>query len=302
MPTLKDLARVCGVDVSTVSRALADHPRVSAGTRDRIRAQAEAIGYRPNLAARSLQAGRTRNLWLLVPSLDGARDREPAQHAVRAAHALGYDLLIAVASDPVVAGRMGRRLGQGVCDGCLVLPGPSAMVEAFLAAAPPVPLVYIDRWPERGEVAAVTTANAEAAATLVDHLAHAGCDGLVLDMTTVNGVQRERRAGALAAARRLGWSSRRTARRPGILANDQRGAERCLARGVQPRAIAVFDAWIGDPWPAGRAFIAIQDFATMARTAVEILIEAIQAGGSPATGLRRVALTGIETVISRVGV
>lgn len=302
MPTLKDLAQACGVDVSTVSRALADHPRVSARTRARIRAKAEALGYRPNLAARSLQAGRTRNLWLLVPSLDGARDREPAQHAVRAAHALGYDLLIAVAGDPLVAGRMGRRLGQGVCDGCLVLPGSPPMVAALLGAAPPVPLVYVDRWPEPGKVAAVTTANAEAAAALVDHLAAAGCDGLILDMTTVNGVQRERRAGALAAARRLGWPSRRKARHPGILANDQSGAERCLARGIQPRAIAVFDAWIGDPWPAGRAFVAIQDFATMARTAVEVLVQAIASGASPAPGLRRIPLKGIETALSRVGV
>ena len=40
MPSLKDLAKECGVSVATVSKALNDQPDIAAATRERIRAAA----------------------------------------------------------------------------------------------------------------------------------------------------------------------------------------------------------------------------------------------------------------------
>lgn len=57
--TLKDLAERLGVSVSTVSRALGGHERISGATRARIEAAAREIGYTPNRAARTLVSGRT---------------------------------------------------------------------------------------------------------------------------------------------------------------------------------------------------------------------------------------------------
>lgn len=45
-PSLADLARACGVSTMTVSRALRNHPKVAAETRDKVVAAAEAAGYR----------------------------------------------------------------------------------------------------------------------------------------------------------------------------------------------------------------------------------------------------------------
>jgi LacI family transcriptional regulator len=56
--TLKALALQLGVSAATVSRALAGHPRISLETRDRVRAAAQAAGYVPNRAARTLVTGR----------------------------------------------------------------------------------------------------------------------------------------------------------------------------------------------------------------------------------------------------
>lgn len=53
MPSLKDLAKECGVSVATVSKALNDQPDIAAATRERIRAAARRMGYLPNAAARA---------------------------------------------------------------------------------------------------------------------------------------------------------------------------------------------------------------------------------------------------------
>ena len=70
MPSLKDLAKECGVSVATVSKALNDQPDISPATRERVRAAAHRKGYMPNAAARSLSRGRTshfRKIILLHP-------------------------------------------------------------------------------------------------------------------------------------------------------------------------------------------------------------------------------------------
>jgi LacI family transcriptional regulator len=68
--TLAVLAEQLGVHVSTVSRALSDHPvGVGSATIDRVRALADELGYRSNVAARSLRTGRTRMIGVMVPRL-----------------------------------------------------------------------------------------------------------------------------------------------------------------------------------------------------------------------------------------
>ena len=57
--TLKDIARLAGVNPGTVSRALANSPLVNEQTRQRIAAIAAEHGFRPNLMARRLRTQRT---------------------------------------------------------------------------------------------------------------------------------------------------------------------------------------------------------------------------------------------------
>ena len=65
-PTLRDVAERAGVSAMTASRVLRDDPRVLPATRDRVRAAAAALGYRPNEVARSLRLGRGTGLVGLV--------------------------------------------------------------------------------------------------------------------------------------------------------------------------------------------------------------------------------------------
>ncbi len=65
-PTLKTLADLTGLAVTTVSRALADAPQIAFETRQRVRKAAEEIGYLPDRAAQRLRTGRTNVISLVL--------------------------------------------------------------------------------------------------------------------------------------------------------------------------------------------------------------------------------------------
>ena len=64
--TIKDIARECGVSVSTVSRVLNDHPDVSEPVRLRVLQTIEALGYIPNNSARTLVSSGSDNVGVVV--------------------------------------------------------------------------------------------------------------------------------------------------------------------------------------------------------------------------------------------
>jgi transcriptional regulator with XRE-family HTH domain len=68
--SLKDVARLAGVSVRTVSNVVNDAPYVAGPTREKVQRALEELGYRPNLAARTLRQGRSGLLGLVVPEID----------------------------------------------------------------------------------------------------------------------------------------------------------------------------------------------------------------------------------------
>jgi LacI family transcriptional regulator len=64
---LRQLSAQLGLSITTVSRALAGYPDVSARTRERVIAEADRVGYRPSRIARQMKTGRTDALGLVLP-------------------------------------------------------------------------------------------------------------------------------------------------------------------------------------------------------------------------------------------
>lgn len=67
--TTKDLARICGVSRATITRALNDTGRIKPETKEMIKRTAKELGYVPDLVARSLVKGNTKNLGVIVVDL-----------------------------------------------------------------------------------------------------------------------------------------------------------------------------------------------------------------------------------------
>jgi len=54
-PTMKDVARLAGVSISTVSHVLNKTRRVEEETKKKVLSAIKELGYRPNIVARSLR-------------------------------------------------------------------------------------------------------------------------------------------------------------------------------------------------------------------------------------------------------
>ncbi|MDK2910844.1 MAG: LacI family transcriptional regulator [Bacteroidales bacterium] len=67
--TIKDIAKKLGVSVSTVSRALKDHPDISEKTKALIRNFANEMNYRPNVLALSLRKQKSNTIGLIIPEI-----------------------------------------------------------------------------------------------------------------------------------------------------------------------------------------------------------------------------------------
>jgi DNA-binding LacI/PurR family transcriptional regulator len=67
--TIKDVAVEANTSISTVSRSFSAPESVHPNTRARVLAAAERLGYRPNIAARSLRGGVTGSVGVVIPDL-----------------------------------------------------------------------------------------------------------------------------------------------------------------------------------------------------------------------------------------
>jgi DNA-binding LacI/PurR family transcriptional regulator len=294
---LSDLAHSLGLNIATVSRALRDDPRVKRETRERIRAEAQRLGYRPHVAARALAEGRTRTLWFVIADLADAIAREPAVFASQFLLEQGYDLLLAQHhNDEAVFRRILERLSRGGADGAIIIPDASSQgtADSPLWEAK-VPFVYLDRTLEGGQGApVVTTDNHRAGASLVEALAklEGGAPDVVVNgfgFPYRNSAELARRAGVDEAARVLGLStvsagqSWASYRRAVVLASTEETALGLAKPLTQVAGLGVFDHWRSGPRPGTKILVAVQDFRAMARAAVACILAQLrgedEAGG-----------------------
>lgn len=183
--TIHDLAKIAGLNASTISRALRGDERVKPATRRRIQELARQHGYSPNLPARQLARGKTGNLWFCFGSADSDIERQTAVRLNELFHRQGFDLLLVLHNNsPERFRQQLKKLYQQAADAAILIPpNDTNSCESLteLVNSLPVPHLFLDRYWEGVECPVVTTDNAAAARHLVDRCVEWGAGQFWLD-------------------------------------------------------------------------------------------------------------------------
>ncbi|MEV6552081.1 LacI family DNA-binding transcriptional regulator [Streptomyces sp. NPDC051597] len=170
-PTSRDVARAAGVSQATVSLVLGDkwRGRVSERTAAVVRDAARDLGYRPNLAARSLRLGRTRTALLVVPALTNEFFARVYTGAARVAAEHGFGVVLYPSPEGVGPARDPFASASAALDGVIA----SSMAADALASirGTDLPLVMLDSDPAAsGPAARVNLDIADGIRQVTDHL------------------------------------------------------------------------------------------------------------------------------------
>lgn len=175
MTSAVDVARRAGVSRSAVSRAFTPGASVAKDTRARILVAARALGYRPNLLARSLITGRSRVIGLVVAYLDNLYYPQVLEQLCAVLQARGYHVLmfLAAQSGADVARVLAQILDYQV-DGIVMASVSMSSTLARQCDDKGVPVVLFNRAQDDRRVSAVTSDNFEGGRTLARFLVAGG--------------------------------------------------------------------------------------------------------------------------------
>lgn len=98
-PTIHDIARELKISASTVSRALNDNPRISLKTKEKIKAVADSLGYRPNTLASNLRNKKSNTIGIVVPLINRHFFSSVISGVEDVAFKAGYNVVISQSND-----------------------------------------------------------------------------------------------------------------------------------------------------------------------------------------------------------
>lgn len=206
--TIKDIARSLGVSISTVSRALKDHPDISHETKELVRNYAEKYNYRPNVLALSLRRQRSYSIGLIIPAIVHHFFSSVISGIEELAHKEGYNLIICQSNENQYREMINlQTLVDHRVDGILVsLSKTTQSYEHFSEALNSgMPIVFFDRVCEQLETDKVVTDDFEGGLIATEYLINKGCKNIIhLAAPQHLPIGRDRRNGYCEALRRAG--------------------------------------------------------------------------------------------------
>lgn len=94
--TIKDVARMANVSISTVSRVINNSQTVNSEIRKRVLDVLEATQFRPNAIARTLVKNNTSLIGVLLPEIKNNVFDNMVEGINQVAHLYGFDVIIAL--------------------------------------------------------------------------------------------------------------------------------------------------------------------------------------------------------------
>lgn len=176
MANIKDIARVAGVSVATVSRALSQPSLVRPGTIQRIETAIADLNYEPNHLAAGLRRQRSDNVIVAVPSIYNPFTSAFVEGIENVARANKMRVLLGITEgDSDTLNKYVAMIAGKQADGMILLErNLPDIVRRPPAKGKMPPLVAACEYPPDITLPRVRTDNHEASALIVGHLAELG--------------------------------------------------------------------------------------------------------------------------------
>jgi DNA-binding LacI/PurR family transcriptional regulator len=321
-PRIGDVAELAGVSKTAVSFAFNQPEHLNVATRERILAAADQLGYRPSPIARRLAARRTRQIGLVVPQSSHDIFANPFLPELMRGIGDACDAEgIAVVVVPPISGSMAVAVNEALVDGLILLGLHAAHAERDNLQRSGLPLVAldVDEWDGATLISIDDAAGTAAAARHLYELGHRDVAAVLIaehpdsPIDEQQGMSARRLAGlrqGFAAVAAAGEVQLRVVSAP-VSAEGGRAAFEMLAGDALPTAVvamsdvtaigvlnAALDAGLDLPaelsivgfddipaaaWVSPRLTTVHQPIREKGRLAATRLIDAIQAGGAPAS-------------------
>jgi len=174
MATLKDVAELAHVDVSTVSRTLNNSSYVHPDTRARVMAAVKELSYHPNVLARGLRRGKLNTIAVIIPKLTFSIFAEVASGIEKEAGRQGYaTIIVNTGNNKNIEKDSLNKLRNGFVDGMIVA-GTGSNNRLIRDISTEVPVVQVIRQFD-ARISSVVVDYVDIGYRSVTHLFSKGC-------------------------------------------------------------------------------------------------------------------------------
>ncbi|CAM4397941.1 MAG: LacI family DNA-binding transcriptional regulator [Paenibacillus macerans] len=178
--SIKEIARLSGVSVATVSRVINDNGRFSDETRKKVMDVINKHHYETNFVAKSLRMNKSQTIGLLVPDISNEFFAAIVQEIERLFFEEGYSTIICNTAKSAEKEKEYLKTLEGkMVDGLICISGQEEILTDILRRN--VPIVCIDRRPKINKnVAFIESNHLEGGRLATEELIRKGCKNILL--------------------------------------------------------------------------------------------------------------------------
>lgn len=176
--TIIDVAKAIGISVSTVSRALKDHPDISEKTKLAVKKIAAEMEYQPNVIAQSLSSRETHTLGVVIPDIENPFFASVLSGIQQVASSSGYKVMICQSNEShKTEVENVQALIANWVDGLLICHSKetTSFEHIKLQLKKGIPIVHFDRVCPEVDTPKVLVDDINGATAITSHLITQGC-------------------------------------------------------------------------------------------------------------------------------
>ena len=176
IPTLKEIAERLELSISTVSRALNDHPDISEATKTKVQQLAADLNYIPNIFAKGFRSHKSNIIGVIVPNITHYFTTTLIRGILEEASMQGYRVIVSESNNDInKQTEMLNTMVQFGVDGVLMsISKMTRDIDSILKVLNILPLILFDKASNKVPCTQVIINEEEAAYNAVEHLINIG--------------------------------------------------------------------------------------------------------------------------------